>query len=101
MQEFGTEPGIELDAQVVAYAESRGARLDVAVPGVGTFMARSKVEQYRHHAQECLRLGDMMTIPERRAILVSMARTWHQLAQVHEQAEQPEEGASQSLIDAS
>jgi hypothetical protein len=56
---------------------------------------RSRVEKYRHHAQECLRLADVMTVPEHRAALVDMARAWHQMAQVHEQAEQPDKDPNQ------
>jgi len=47
-------------------------------------MTRRKVAEYRRHAEECLRLAEIMTMPEHRAVLVSMARAWHQLAQSHE-----------------
>jgi hypothetical protein len=41
----------------------------VRAPG-GWFMAPSRAAAYRHHAQECLRLADLMT-------LVSMAQEQH------------------------
>jgi hypothetical protein len=40
-------------------------------------MARSRAAAYRHPAQGCLRLADVMTSPEHRAVLVSMARALH------------------------
>lgn len=40
-------------------------------------------------------MADVMTVPEHRAALVDMARAWHQMAQVHEQAEQPDEDPNQ------
>ena len=61
----------------------------VRAPG-GWFMAPSRAAAYPHHAQECLRLADLMTSPEHRAELVSMARVWHRLAQLHDTAEQRE-----------
>jgi hypothetical protein len=42
-----------------------------------------------------MRLAESMTMPEHRAVLVSMA----QLAQVHEQAEQPVDGHNESLME--
>jgi hypothetical protein len=49
----------------------------------GRFMIRTKVEEYRQHAQECLQLAGMMTSPEHRAVLVAMAQAWKLLAQFH------------------
>jgi hypothetical protein len=46
-------------------------------------MIRTKVEEYRQHAQECLQLAGMMTSPEHRAVLVAMAQGWKLLAQFH------------------
>jgi hypothetical protein len=53
-------------------------------------MFSSRVVEYRQHAQECLRLAASATSPEHRAVLVSMARSWHELAQLREDADQPE-----------
>ena len=41
----------------------------------GRFMIRTKVEEYRQHAQECLQLAGMITAREHRAVLVAWPRT--------------------------
>src|ERR1700736_904221 len=41
-------------------------------PG-GRFMAPSRVAAYHHHAQECLRLADLMTSPPHRVRFIRLA----------------------------
>jgi hypothetical protein len=61
-------------------------------------MARTKVEEYRQRAQECLHLAGMMTSPEHRAVLVAMAQAWKLLAQFHCLAEPQEYRHNQTLL---
>jgi hypothetical protein len=41
-------------------------------------------EEFRRHADECLRLARETTIPEHRASLLSMAQSWRRLAEMRE-----------------
>jgi hypothetical protein len=61
-------------------------------------MIRTKVEEYRQHAQECLQLAGMMTSPEHRAVLVAMAQAWKLLARFHCLAEPREYRHNQTLL---
>jgi hypothetical protein len=42
----------------------------------------------RQHAEECLRLADIVASPPDRAALLIMAEAWHRLAQDKERAEE-------------
>ena len=61
-------------------------------------MIRTKVEEYRQHAQEYLQLAGMMTSPEHRAVLVMMAQAWKLLAQFHCLAAFPKYRHNQTLM---
>jgi hypothetical protein len=41
-------------------------------------------EEFRRHADECLRLARETTIPEHRASLLGMAQSWRRLADIRE-----------------
>ncbi len=41
-----------------------------------------KVEDYRKHAEECLRLAGRAREPAERDMLLNMAKTWEELASV-------------------
>jgi hypothetical protein len=40
-----------------------------------------KAEQYRRYAGECIRLAQQSQHPHERDVLLSMAATWHRLAE--------------------
>jgi hypothetical protein len=47
---------------------------------------------YRQYAEKCFGLAhDVGSSPDSRALMLEMARTWHQLAQVEEQRERVSE----------
>jgi hypothetical protein len=52
----------------------------------------AKSQVYRAFAEECLRLATTVESPNSRALMLEMARTWHQLAQAEERAEQQPQG---------
>ena len=51
-------------------------------------MTRSRAEQYRRRAQECLELARKISLERDRAVVLDMAQDWLRLA---EQQEAPEE----------
>lgn len=63
------EPYVWFRTKVLIFREPNARFPAFAAPG-GWFMAPSRAAAYPHHAQECLRLADLMT-------LVSMAQEQH------------------------
>ena len=51
-----------------------------------------KAHMYRAYAEECFRLASAAGSPDSRAVMLEMARTWHQLAQAEETVERQPEG---------
>ncbi len=46
-------------------------------------------EKFRHYAEACLRLAEQIVAPEEKALLVSMAQGWYDMAEQAERVEQP------------
>jgi hypothetical protein len=44
----------------------------------------SSADEFRRHAEECVRLAKETTIPENRASLLTMAQSWRRLADMRE-----------------
>jgi hypothetical protein len=41
----------------------------------------ARAEQYRRYAAECVRVAQLSTNPTDKALLLEMARKWHELAE--------------------
>jgi hypothetical protein len=48
---------------------------------------------YRQHAEDCLRLAQIVTTAGEREALVAMAQAWHALAQEQESREQDDQSS--------
>ena len=50
------------------------------------------VNEYRHHAADCLRIADDIADPQNKMQLIAMAQAWLKLAQKAEEGRVPESG---------
>jgi hypothetical protein len=61
----------------------------------------SETEVYRERANKYMRFAATMSSPEAKAVMLSMERAWHELAQLHRTAKQAVNSHNGSLMEAS